>query len=58
VGEIDAIEQHRQLGRIELGAERAFVEGREPETALLQPLVVEDEAAVVPGQDLHSIAAA
>ena len=55
--EVDAVEEHRELRGVELSAERFVVEGRQPEAALLQALVVEDKAAVVPGEDLHPVTA-
>jgi hypothetical protein len=54
---VDAVEQHRQLRGVELRAQRLFMESRKPETSLLQTLVVEDEAAVVPGEDLQAVTA-
>ena len=55
--EIDAVEEHRELRGVELRAERVVLEYGESEAALLQPLVVKDEAAVVPGEDLHPVSA-
>jgi hypothetical protein len=58
VRDVDAVEQHRELRRVELGAERAVVKGRQPEAPLLEALVGQHEAAAVPGEDLHPVAAA
>ena len=57
MGEVDAVEQHAQLRRVELRAERVGLEVRQPEAALLEALVIEDEAAAVPAEDLHLVAA-
>jgi hypothetical protein len=48
VSDIDAVEQHGELGGVELRAKRAVVHDGLSEPALLEPLVVEDEATVVP----------
>jgi len=56
--EVDAIKKHRQLRRVELGAQCAFLHLGKSEAALLEPLVEEDEAAVVPREDLHPVAPA
>ena len=55
VGEVDAVQQHGELGGVELGAEGVLVELREAKAALLKALVEDDEAAVVPGEDLHPV---
>jgi hypothetical protein len=57
VREVDAIEQHAELGRIQSGAQRVRLEERDPEAALLEAFVIEDEATAVPGEDLHLVAA-
>lgn len=54
--QIDSIEEHRQLGRIELRPERAFVDFRDSEAPPLKALVVHDEAAIVPAEDLRPVA--
>lgn len=51
--EIDSIEEHRQLGAVELGTEGVLIHFRDPEPTLLETLVVEDEAAAVPAEHLH-----
>jgi len=38
VGEVNAIQEHRQLGGVELGTQGAFVELREAEATLLEAL--------------------
>jgi len=58
VGQLDAIEQHGELGGIEAGAEGSLVERREAKAAPLETLVEDDEAAAVPGQHLHPVPAA
>jgi hypothetical protein len=57
VAVIDAVEEHRELRAVELYAERIFRDRRDAEAALLEAFVVEDEAAVVPSQNLHSVTA-
>ena len=54
--DVDAIEQHRQLGRVELDV--ALATTGVPEAAPLQPLVPEHEAALVEGQDLGAVPSA
>lgn len=56
MGEVNAVEQHGELGPVQLRAQSVFVDYRLPEAALLQALVVEDEAAVVPGEELRAVA--
>ena len=56
--EVDAVEEHRELAALESSAERVLTEVRETEAALLEALVIEDEAAVVPGEHLGPVAAA
>lgn len=56
-GEIDPVEKHRELRPVELRAERALAHLGDPEPSLLESLIEEDEAAVVPGEDLDAIAA-
>ena len=55
MGEVDAVEEHGELGRVELRAEGILVELGQAEASLLQTLVEDDEAAVVPGEDLHPV---
>ena len=57
MGEVDAVEQHRELGGVELDAQRVVLKRREPKAALLEALVGEDEAATVPREDLHPVLA-
>lgn len=54
-GQVDAVEQHGELAALQPGPERAVAESRESEASLLEPLVEEDEAAVVPGQHLRPV---
>ena len=53
---VDTVEEHRQLSGVELHAQRVVLERRKPKPALLEALVREDEAAVVPCEDLHAVA--
>jgi hypothetical protein len=55
VGEINPVEQHRQLSRIKLRTQRAVVDDRLSEAALLKTLVVEDEAPARPGENLRAV---
>jgi hypothetical protein len=55
--EVDAVEKHRKLATLEPRSKSVLVKVRETETALLEPLVIEDEAAVVPGEHLGSVSA-
>ena len=56
--EVDAVEEHGELTALQPRPQRALAEGREPEAALLEPLVEKDETAVVPGEHLGPVAAA
>jgi hypothetical protein len=56
VRDVDAVEQHRQLRRVELSAQCLVVESGQLEATLLEPLVPDDKAAAVPAQDLHAVA--
>ena len=56
--DVDAVEQHRELGGIEARGDLRRVDRGQPEAALLETLVVDDEAAVVPGEDLRAVSAA
>jgi len=55
--EVDAVEEHRELAALEPRSESVLTEVRETETALLEPLVIEYEAAVVPGEHLGLVTA-
>jgi hypothetical protein len=55
VAVVNAIEKHRQLSAVELYAERVLGRSRNAEAALLEPLVVEHETAIVPGEQFDSI---
>src|SRR5437867_3987339 len=48
--DVDAIEQHRQYRRIDDDLLRVGPHLGEPEAATLEPLVVKDEAALIPDQ--------
>jgi hypothetical protein len=48
VREVNAVEEHRELRGVELGAERALVHSGFAEATLLEALVVDDEASAVP----------
>jgi hypothetical protein len=55
MGQVDSIEQHRQLGRVELRPQGVVVELRKPKTTLFEALVHHDKSSVVPGQKLHAV---
>ena len=55
--QVDAVEQHRKLAALEPRAESVLAKVWEAEAALLEPLVIEDEAAVVPREHLGTVAA-
>jgi hypothetical protein len=55
--DVDAVEEHRELAALESSAESVLTEVREAEAALLEALVIEDEASVVPGKHLGPVAA-
>ena len=50
--------KHRELRRVDLDGHRGRVHVRQLELAALESFVDEDEAAHVPGEDLHAVAAA
>jgi len=54
-GQIEASEQHRQLGPVEHDAVGPRFDIGHAESALGQTLIVDDEAASVPEEDLHAI---
>lgn len=55
---IDAIEQHRELCRVHLDRPSIFGDPQRSEPPPLQPLVIENESASIPKQDLAAIGAA
>ena len=57
MGHVDAVQQHRQLRGIQLRAKRVVMKRGQPEASLLEPLVRQHEAAAVPRQHLHFVAA-
>lgn len=54
---IDTVEQHRELRRLELDLDLTGANLRQPEPTALEALVVEDEAASIPRQNLDAITA-
>jgi hypothetical protein len=56
--EVDAVEQHRDLCRVDLHAGLAAVRLRTAEKSGLEAVVEDDEAIVVPSEDLHAVATA
>src|SRR5580692_803250 len=58
VVDVDAVEQHAQLRGVQGDAAGALADARQTEAAALEALVVDDEAASVPEQDLDPVAAA
>ena len=55
---VDAIEQHGQLRGVHLDRPTIMSEPRSAKSAALKPLVIENEAATIPKQDLATIASA
>jgi len=55
---VDAIEQHRELRRVHLDRSSVFGDARRSKSPALQPLVIENESASIPKQDLAAIATA
>ena len=55
-GEVDAVEEHRELAALQPSPERTISEGRKTKASLLETLVEQDEAAAVPGQHLGAVA--
>ena len=53
---VDAIEQHSQLRGVHLDRATVVGDPRRSETALLETLVIENETATVPKQDLAAVA--
>src|SRR3712207_4695373 len=53
-GQVDAVEDQGRVRPADLGG--VAVAGREPEGALLQPLVPEGEAVPIPVEDLDAVA--
>src|SRR5579859_6791273 len=56
--DVDAVEQHAQLRGVQGDPAGALANARQSEAAALQALVVDDEAAAVPEEDLDPVAAA
>jgi hypothetical protein len=53
--DVDPVEEHGQLGRLELDGDGAAGDPRQPKAAALQPLVQQHEAAVIPEEHLDAI---
>ena len=53
--EIETAEQHRELGAVEHDAIGALADPRHAEAAAREALVIEDETASIPKQDLDAI---
>lgn len=56
--DVDSIEQHRELGRLDAQLLGAVFNDRDAKAAGLEPLVEHHETTVVPGEDLHAVAPA
>ena len=54
--DVDAIEQHRQLRRVEHRGPRAWLDGRDPKPSLLEPFVQQKKSAPMPHQNLIALA--
>ena len=55
---VDPVEQHGELRRVHLDRSTIFGDARCSESPALQPLVIENESAPIPKQDLAAIATA
>lgn len=53
--EVEATEQHRELRAVEDDPIGSRGDGGHFESPLREPLVIENEAAAIPEQDLHTI---
>ncbi len=56
-GQVDAVEEHGELATLEPRTQSVLAKLRQPEASLLEPLVIEDEAAVVPSEHLRLVTA-
>src|SRR5580704_208320 len=56
--DVDAIEEHAELSRVEGDPSGSLADARKAEAAPLEALVVDDEAASIPEEDLDPVAAA
>src|SRR5262249_16461270 len=54
--DVDSVEQHRELGCVELCLNLIGSDLRQAETAALETLVIDHETTSVPGQDLDPVA--
>ena len=52
---VDAVEQHGQLRSVHLDRPTIVSEPRSAKTVLLEPFVIENEAAAIPKQDLAAV---
>src|SRR6185437_7369671 len=57
LGQIDAVQQHRQLARPQFQRRLTGLDPRQLENARLQPLVPERESVPLPNQDLQPVTA-
>jgi hypothetical protein len=53
--DVDSIEQHRELSGVDAQLLGAVFDDGDTKASGLEPLVEDDEAAVVPGEDLHAV---
>ena len=56
--DVDTVEQHRELSGLDAHLLGAVFDGRHAKASGLEPFVEDDEAAVVPGENLHAVAPA
>src|SRR5579863_1820046 len=54
-GDVDAVEQHRELGRIERGSADARCDWWDPEFSFLQTFVDQKKTPAVPHQNLRAV---
>lgn len=55
--DVDSVEQHRELGRVHLDRTTVTGDARRAKAALFQPLVIENQPATIPEQDLAAVPA-
>jgi len=55
---VDAVEQHRQLGGVHLDRAPVVSEAWSTKSALLEPFVIQNEAAAVPKKNFAAVSSA
>jgi hypothetical protein len=55
VRQVDTVEEHRELGGIQLGSKSVIADCRKSKAALFKPLVGDHEATRIPGENLQPV---